>query len=107
MDASRERLSSDISSEKTEDRSEDIWETTDMSLAAWMRAKGKKIISLARTEPRRKEFRFVFQDKKHECGQLALDYLNSDAHAYDTALRALKKMCFGPNGMKSAMSRRR
>jgi len=82
-----------------------VWETTDMSLAAWMRAKGKRIISAQRTHERRKEFRFVFQDDEDECDGLALDFINSDAHAFDTALRALKKMCFGPNGMRGAVSR--
>lgn len=71
------------------------WKTTDMSLAAWMRARGKPIISLSRVEGRRNEFQFVFRDEEENCNELALDYLNSDAHAYDTALRALKKMCFG------------
>lgn len=83
-----------------------IWITTDMSLAAWMRAKGKRIISVQRIAERRKEFRFVFRDPDNECDGLALDFLNSDAHAFDTALRALKKMCFGPNGMKEAASLR-
>lgn len=78
-----------------------------MSLAAWMRAKGKKIVSISKVPERRKEFRFVFHDNDGECDGLALDYLNSDAHAFDTALRALKKMCFGPNGVRSAVSRNR
>ena len=77
-----------------------------MSLAAWMRAKGKKIVSVSRVADRRKEFRFVFADENDECSGLALDFLNSDAHAFDTALRALKKMCFGPNGVRAAMSNR-
>lgn len=81
-----------------------VWETTDMSLAAWMRAKGKRIISVQRVDNRRKEFRFVFRDNECECDNLALDFLNSEAHAFDTALRALKKMCFGPNGVRAAIS---
>ena len=82
------------------------WETTDMSLAAWMRAQGKRVLAVHRTHERRKEFRFIFKDEDSECDGLALDFLNSDAHAFDTALRALKKMCFGPNGLKSAVSSR-
>lgn len=89
-----------------EQPSGETWETTDMSLAAWMRARGKRIVSMSRVENRRKEFRFVFDDAENECPGLALDFLNSDAHDFDTALRALKKMCFGPNGMRSAVSRR-
>lgn len=85
----------------------DTWQTTDMSLAAWMHARGKRIISLQRIADRRKEFRFVFRDPEHECDALALDYLNSDAHAFDTALRTLKKMCFGPEGVRSAVANRR
>jgi hypothetical protein len=81
-----------------------VWETTDMSLAAWMRAKGKRIISVHKIEYRRNEFRFMFEDKKSECSGLALDFLNSDAHDFDTALRSLKKMCFGPLGIKEAVS---
>ena len=85
---------------------ETIWATTDMSLAAWMRAKGKRIVSVQRMHETRKEFRFVFRDEADECGGLALDFLNSEAHAFDTALRALKKMCFGPQGLRSATSSR-
>lgn len=85
-----------------------VWETTDMSLAAWMRAQGKRLIKISRNEERRKEFRFVFEDKDPNtpCDGLALDFLNSDAHAFDTALRALKKMCFGPGGVRNAISTR-
>jgi hypothetical protein len=82
-----------------------IWETTDMSLAAWMRARGKRLVSIHRVEKRRKEFRFLFKDDEAECDGLSLDFLNSDAHAFDTAIRALKKMCFGPNGVQSAVSK--
>ena len=81
----------------------DKWETRDMSLAAWMHANNKRIVSLTRTHERRKEFIFVFRDKEQECPNLALDFLNSDAHRFDTALRSLKKMCFGPNGIRSAI----
>lgn len=80
------------------------WQTTDMSLAAWMHARGKRIVSLQRIGDRRKEFRFVFRDVEQECDSLALDFLNSDAHAFDTALRTLKKMCFGPDGVRAAVS---
>lgn len=76
-----------------------------MSLAAWMRARGKRLLSIHKVPERRREFRFVFTDDEHECDGLALDFLNSDAHAFDTALRALKKMCFGPGGVRSAVSR--
>ena len=82
-----------------------VWETNDMSLAAWMRAKGKRILSVHRLDGRRREFRFVFRDEERECDGLALDFLNSDAHDYDTALRALKKMCFGPDGMRTAVAK--
>jgi hypothetical protein len=92
-----------------EERKDDApltWETNDMSLAAWMRAKDMRLVSIHRGE-RRKEFRFVFDDPDGECPGHALDYLNSDAHAYDTALRALKKMCFGPSGIVGAVSKSR
>lgn len=85
----------------------EVWETTDMSLAAWMRAKGKRIVSIQRIEHRAKEFRFVFEDTERECSGFSLDFLNSDAHDFDTALRALKKMCFGPNGVRQAVSTKR
>lgn len=83
-----------------------IWETDDMSLAAWMRAQNIRLISIQRGE-RRREFRFTFDDPDNKCSGHALDYLNSDAHAYDTALRALKKMCFGPCGVVGAVAKRR
>jgi hypothetical protein len=76
-----------------------------MSLAAWMRAKGKRILSISKVPERRREFRFVFTDEETECPGMALDFLNSDAHDFDTALRALKKMCFGPGGVRSAVAR--
>ena len=78
-----------------------VWITTDMSLAAWMKAKGKAIVAIHKV--RRNEFRFSFRDEEHECGSLALEFLNSDAHLFDTAARALKKMCFGPGGVKDAV----
>ena len=81
-----------------------VWITTDMSLAAWMKAKGKAIVAIHKV--RRNEFKFSFRDDEHECPGLALDFLNSDAHLFDTAARALKKMCFGPDGVKEAVSNR-
>jgi hypothetical protein len=78
------------------------WETTDMSMAAWMRARGVDIVSIQKLPHSGRQFRFVFRDPENRCNDLALAFLNSDAHAFDTAMRALKKLCFGPNGVQQA-----
>jgi len=76
-----------------------------MALAAWMLAREKHIISVSKVPERRREFLFVFRDSEHECDALSMEFLNSDAHAFDTAMRALKKMCFGPNGLRGTHQR--
>jgi hypothetical protein len=85
----------------------ETWETTDMSMAAWLLARRRKLVSLSAIPERRKEFRFLFEDRDGQCGSIALEFLNSDAHSFDTSMRSLKKMCFGPNGVRSAISSRR
>lgn len=80
----------------------DFYQTTDMSIAAWLRAKGIRLVAVQRLPDRKREFAFTFHDPKRGCDDLALEFLNSDAYAFDTALRALKKMCFSPSEMTNA-----
>ena len=75
-----------------------------MALAAWMLAQRKEIVSIHRTSANGREFRFVFDDRNSDCDSLALDFINSDAHSYDVAMRGLKKMLFGPSGITAAVA---
>jgi hypothetical protein len=72
------------------------WETTDMSVAAWLLANKVRILAVRALPERRREFRFTFDDDEGKCEPLSLSYLSSEAYAFDTAMRSLKKMCFGP-----------
>jgi hypothetical protein len=93
----------------TEDRSEEVntWRTNDMSIAAWLRTKDVRIVKIEKNPERPKEFNFVFDDSKNSCDEIALEFLNSDAHKFDTAMRTLKKMCFGPSGIRGRVGQRR
>ena len=82
------------------------WETTDMSLAAWMLAQKKTLAAVHRLSANGRDFRFVFDDDGQDCDSLALDFINSDAHSYDVAMRGLKKMLFGPSGIVNAVASR-
>ena len=63
--------------------------TTDLSLAAFLKLRGLKLLSASKTGTGR--FQFVFEDDGR-ADALALDFTNSEFSAYDANLRALKKM---------------
>jgi hypothetical protein len=63
--------------------------TTDLSLAAFLKLRGLKLLSATKEGTGR--FQFVFQDDG-SADALALEFTNGEFSAYDANLRALKKM---------------
>lgn len=69
--------------------------TTDIALAAWLKAHSAEggIKFLEATNRSGKKFLFLFDDPKGEARQLAVDFVNSECHRYDSEMRALKLIC--------------
>ena len=67
------------------------WSTDDMSLAAWMLSRGKKIESVSKVSNGQC---YVFLDEENSCMGLVMEFVNSDAHTFDQAMRTLKKLRF-------------
>ena len=63
--------------------------TTDLSLAAFLKLRGLKLLKASKTGTGR--FEFIFEDNG-QADSLALEFTNSEFSAYDANLRALKKM---------------
>jgi hypothetical protein len=62
--------------------------TTDLSLAAFLRLRGLKLLSASKHSTGR--FEFVFDDDG-TADSLSIDFANSEFAAYDANLRSLKK----------------
>jgi len=66
------------------------FETYDMSLAAYLILRGRKVVTYDR---RRNNIRFVLDDTEDEvCKTLHIEFLNSDFKKYDSIVRDLKKI---------------
>jgi hypothetical protein len=63
--------------------------TTDLSLAAFLKLRGLKLLSATKEGSGR--FQFIFEDDGR-VDALALEFANGEFSAYDANLRALKKM---------------
>jgi hypothetical protein len=63
--------------------------TTDLSLAAFLKLRGLKLLKATKTGSGR--FEFIFEDND-QADSLALEFANSEFSSYDANLRALKKM---------------
>ena len=68
------------------------YSTSDLALAAFLKMRGRKLLSAGKLPGGR--FEFVF-DEDGTCGALALDFVNGEFSAYDAQIRALKKALYG------------
>jgi len=63
--------------------------THDLSVAAYLKMKGAKLISASREEGK---FNFVFDGNETELSKLMLEFVNSDCAKFDHEVRNLKKL---------------
>ena len=70
------------------DNQNDLYETSDLGIAAYFIIKGRKLIS-AEKRPGRYSFTFL---GKAECQKLAVGYLNTEFARFDAALKNLKNL---------------
>ena len=68
------------------------YRTSDLALAAFLKMRGRKLLSAGKLMGGK--FEFVFEDDG-SCGQLALEFVNGEFSAYDAQVRALKKALYG------------
>jgi hypothetical protein len=64
------------------------YETSDLSLAAFLKLRGMKLVNATKAGSGR--FQFTFEDDGR-AASLVIDFTNSEFSAYDANLRALKK----------------
>ena len=68
------------------------YQTSDLSIAAFLMMKGLKLLSADREQSGR--FLFAFDDPKNEGVQLAIEFARSDCAVYDNHVRNLKKILY-------------
>ena len=68
------------------------YETSDLSIAAFLMMKGLKLLSADRESSGR--FMFVFDDPNQKGVQLAIEFAGSDCAVYDNHVRNLKKILY-------------
>jgi len=69
------------------------YSTSDLALAAFMKLRGRRLISAGKMPAGK--FRFEFDDSDGACASLALEFVNGEFSAYDAHVRALKKALYG------------
>jgi hypothetical protein len=70
------------------DNQNDLYETSDLGIAAYFVVKGQQLIS-AEKRPGRYSFTFLGKD---ECQKLAVEYVNAEFSRFDAALKNLKSL---------------
>jgi len=75
------------------DRDAMNFQTSDISLAAFLIMKGKKLVSVSRE---RGKFEFIFEPFTLDEGDLEQVYVRSEFPQYDAAMRQLKRKLYGP-----------
>ena len=70
------------------DNQNNLYETSDLGMAAYLIIKGKKLI-LAERRPGRYSFTFLERD---ECQKLAVEYVNTEFSRFDATLKNLKSL---------------
>lgn len=71
--------------------------TTDIALAAWLKMRsndeGITVLFKDAVQKAGKKFVFIFDDPDNQARGLAVGFVNSDCHRYDSEMRALKLIC--------------
>lgn len=70
-----------------------VYSTSDLALAAFMKLRGRRLLSAGKAQGGK--FRFEFDDPDGTCAVLALEFVNGEFSAYDAQVRALKKALYG------------
>ena len=70
-----------------------IYTTSDLAMAAFLKLRGRKLISAGKGVGGK--FKFEFNDSDGTCAALALEFVNGEFSAYDAQVRALKKALYG------------
>tara|TARA_E500000331_G_C17265911_1_gene717135 strand:+ start:1974 stop:2195 length:222 start_codon:yes stop_codon:yes gene_type:complete len=68
------------------------YQTSDLSLAAYLLLKGVKLLKAEKENSGK--FIFLFDDPDSKCKKLSLDFLNSELSEYDNHVRNLKKIIY-------------
>jgi hypothetical protein len=68
------------------------YRTSDLALAAFLKMRGRKLLSACKLPGGRFEFHF---EDDGSCSSLALEFVNGEFSAYDAQVRALKKALYG------------
>jgi hypothetical protein len=68
------------------------YNTSDLALAAFLKMKGRKLITANRALGGRVNFEF---EDDGTCSILALEFVNGEFSTYDSQVRALKKALYG------------
>jgi len=68
------------------------YRTSDLALAAFLKMRGRKLLSACKLPGGRFEFHF---EDDGSCATLALEFVNGEFSAYDAQVRALKKALYG------------
>ncbi len=67
--------------------------TSDISLAAFLVMRGKRLLSVGRE---RGKFEFIFESFSESENELEQEYVRSEFPRYDAAMRQLKRRLYGP-----------
>jgi hypothetical protein len=70
------------------DNQNDLYETSDLGIAAYLIVKGMKLL---RAEKRPGRYSFTFLEKQ-ECQKLAVGYVNTEFSRFDATLKNLKNL---------------
>ena len=68
------------------------YRTSDLAIAAFLKMRGRKLLSACKLPGGRFEFHF---EDDGSCSSLALEFVNGEFSAYDAQVRALKKALYG------------
>ena len=72
--------------------SNNIYKTSDLSIAAYLMMKGLKLINAYRGPTG--QFMFEFEDPSGKASQLAIEFTGSQCAVYDNHVRNLKKILY-------------
>lgn len=70
-------------------RKENLFITSDLALAAYLRLKGLKMVECDR---KGSKFHFGFSDPENKAKEFSIEFVNSKERLYDDEIRTLKKI---------------
>ena len=70
----------------------DVYETPDLSFAAYLKMKGLKLIDVGRIVDNGKRFKFIFDDNAGDAEDLRMEFINSESYQFDLSAKTLRSM---------------